>query len=116
MDDFWTVCPYSFTGAEVRSRKRELVWWRNVGMVWGFMSGLTLDQSGQLFDRHHGVVLHAFQSIENAYEGFGHTEMIEIIELIKANQAIGAPRTKDIWQNYAVCQVLMDKRIALLIN
>ena len=97
MRDFWAVCPYTFTKAEMKSRKREHVIWRNIGVVWAWLSGVGLREAGEMFDRGHCITIHAIKEIKKAFiDGYGHVEMIEIIDQIRNNSFEYVHQTGDI--------------------
>lgn len=115
MSDFWDVCPYTFEGWEKRTRKREVLFWRNVGMFYAYMSGYTLEKSGSLFDRDHATVIYSIKSIITAYEGWGHIEMLDIINTINNHSLLSVDQSHDVGINYAVSQVILDSMIGELI-
>lgn len=115
MSDFWAVCPYTFEGWERRTRKREVLFWRNVGMLYAYMSGMTLEKAGQVFDRDHATVIHGIGSILTAYEGWGHIEMLDIINTINNHSLLSVDQSHDVGINYAVSQVILDSMIGELI-
>lgn len=114
MSDFWSVCPYTFEGVEKRTRKREIVHWRNVGMLWAFMSGMSLQKAGELFDRDHATVIHGIENILTAYEGYGHVELVDIINTIQDNKLSTIFKSDDSNINYAISQVILDSRYSEL--
>lgn len=112
MSDFYYSCPYDFDDPANKTRLREVVLWRNVGMVWAWLAGNTIANSGKLFKRDHSTVIHAIKQIVVAYDGYGHTEMIQNIESIKekCRENCGVP--DDVWTNYLISQVRLENNYA----
>lgn len=97
MRDFWAVCPYTFTGRELKSRKREFVVWRNVGVVWAWLSGAGLRESAEMFGRTHCTTIHAIKETRKAFEdGYGHVEIIDIVNQIRNNSIEFIHQTGDV--------------------
>jgi hypothetical protein len=115
MSDFWDVCPYTFEGWERRTRKREVLFWRNVGMFYAYMSGKTLEKAGSMFDRDHATVIHGIKSIITAYEGWGHVELVDIINTVNNYRLTNVDKSEDVSINYAVSQVILDSMMGELI-
>lgn len=80
--DFLSVCPYTLEELSKRSKKNELLRWRQVGIVWFKLSNKSLRQSAMLFGRDHATGIHAAQIVLNALEGSLYPEITEIINLI----------------------------------
>ena len=112
MTDFYYVCPYDFNDPLMRTRKREVVLWRNVGMIWSWLSGNTSVDAGKEFNMDHSVVFHALKQLRAAYDGYGHVEMIDHIETIKDKSNLIYRKTNDVCTNYAICQVRLENNIA----
>jgi hypothetical protein len=108
MIDFYNACPFVFEGEFIDTRKREVVLWRSVGMVWKWLGGSSLAESAKEFHRDHAVTVHAIKAVINAYEGYGHPEIIENIEKVKACFPLNYYPDEDIWVNYAKNLVRLD--------
>jgi chromosomal replication initiation ATPase DnaA len=67
---FFEVCPIPLNELLGSSRLQRIVSWRTVGMVWMRLSGMTLKQSGDMFNRNHTTVMHAENQILDALTGF----------------------------------------------
>jgi chromosomal replication initiation ATPase DnaA len=67
---FFEVCPIPLNDLLGTSRLQRIVSWRTVGMVWMRLSGMTLKQSGDMFNRNHTTVMHAENQILDALTGF----------------------------------------------
>ena len=108
MIDFYNACPFVFEGDLIDTRKREVVLWRSVGMVWKWLSGSSLAEAGKEFHRNHAVTIHAIKAVVNAYEGYGHPEIVQNIEKIKTCLPLNFYPEDDIWVNYAKNLVRLD--------
>ena len=86
--------------------------WRNVGMVWAWLSGINLHKAGRLFNRDHSTVIHALKQLLLTYEGYGHEEIKQNIETIKNGIGEVVEINKDICVNWAVSQVILEKKLA----
>lgn len=115
MIDFYNACPFVFEGDLIDTRKREVVLWRSVGMVWKWLSGCSLYESGKEFHRDHAVTIHAIKAVINAYEGYGHPEIVENIEKVKACVPMNFYPEDDIWVNYAKNLVRLDGLIGKML-
>lgn len=67
---FFEVCPIPLDELLGPSRLQRIVGWRNVGMVWMRLSGMTLTQAGEMFNRNHATVSHAEVQVLDALTGF----------------------------------------------
>lgn len=112
MSDFYYTCPYDFDDPANKTRLREVVMWRNVGMVWAWLAGNSLVNSGKLFKRDHSTVIHAIRQLVIACDGYGHTEMIHNVECIKEKSRENCGVEFDVWTNYAICQVRLENNFA----
>jgi hypothetical protein len=108
MIDFYNACPFVFEGEFIDTRKREVVLWRSVGIVWYWLGGKSLHESARAFHRNHANAIHSIKSVMNAYDGFGHPEIIDNIEKIKSSLPLNYYPEDDIWVNYAKNLVRLD--------
>jgi len=99
---------FVFEGEFIDTRKREVVLWRSVGMVWKWLGGCSLAESAKEFHRDHAVTVHAIKAVINAYEGYGHPEIVENIEKVKASFPLNYYPEDDIWVNYSKNLVRLD--------
>jgi len=59
MADFWVCCPFHIDEFKPDDRTAEIRSWRQVGMVWGRLEGLSQQKSARLFYRDHATCLNA---------------------------------------------------------
>jgi hypothetical protein len=116
MSDFYFVCPFDFNDPKNKTRLREVVLWRNVGVLWAWLSGDGIVSAGKLFHRDHSTVIHAIKQVILAYEGFGHAEIIQHIESIKEQSKENILLNNDSCVGYAICQVRLENNIAKLLK
>lgn len=113
MRDFWAICPYSSKEIASSSRKREHIIYRNVGVVWAWLSGLTLRESGEMFGRGHCMTIHAIKEIKKAFEdGYGHIEMIDVVNQMRDNSFIFEHQTGDVHMDEIRSLVSLENLIA----
>lgn len=115
MIDFYNACPFVFEGDFIDTRKREVVLWRSVGMVWKWLGGSSLAESGKEFHRDHAVTIHAIKAVINAYEGYGHPEIVKNIDKIKEHVPLNFYPEEDIWVNYAKNLVRLDQLVGKML-
>lgn len=116
MVDFYEACPYIFEGEILKTRKQEVVLWRNVGMVWNWLSGKCLQDAGKDFGRDHSTVIHAIKQVLTTYEGYGYQEIKDNIELIKEKSRCHIKPVDDINVNELKNLVLLENRISKLLK
>jgi len=109
MIDFYNACPFVFEGEFIDTRKREVVLWRSVGVVWKWLGGSSLAEAGKEFHRDHANVIHSIKAVINAYEGYGHPEIVDNIELVKSKMPMNYYSDDDLWVNYAKNLVRLDE-------
>jgi hypothetical protein len=114
MSDFYAVCPLSIEQLQSQSRYNEVKSWRQIGMVWGRLSGLSTTKSGEIFSRDHSTVVHATKIILNSVEGYGYDFIIEKIhDIVDGSKSV--QQSEDMNVNEAVCAVLINNRIMEMI-
>jgi len=90
MHEFFLVCPCSHESLKEANRLRQLMQWRQVGMVWATLSGFSLTEAGKLFNKNHATVIHSQEMVKLALEGY-HPELLdklnEVLECIEITNA-----------------------------
>ena len=90
MHEFFLVCPCSHDSLKEANRLRQLMQWRQVGMVWATLSGFSLTEAGKLFNKNHATVIHSQEMVKLALEGY-HPELLEklneVLECIEITNA-----------------------------
>ena len=90
MHEFFLVCPCSHESLKEANRFRQLMQWRQVGMVWATLSGFSLTESGKMFNKNHATVIHSQEMVKIALEGY-HPELLEklneVLECIEITNA-----------------------------
>lgn len=83
--DFWCTSPYDPMDLIREDRRREVMHWRHVGLVWHVLSGLGPRQAGFRFERNHATAIHSMKEVLKALElPHQYPEMMEVIESVKA--------------------------------
>ena len=89
MHEFFNVCPYSFDELRKSNRQQHVMQWRQVGMFWCTLTGLSLTEVGNQFNRDHATVIHAQKMIILAIDGFHPTlndKLQDVIDCIEIAQ------------------------------
>ena len=90
MHEFFLVCPCSHESLKEANRLRQLMQWRQVGMVWATLSGFSLTEAGKMFNKNHATVIHSQEMVKLALEGY-HPELLdklnEVLECIEITNA-----------------------------
>lgn len=109
MEDFWQSCPHDVDEVMSKDRHTHLRAWRQVGMVWARLTGLSLSKAGDMFGgKNHATVLHAENLILDVLDGFGDPYIREILDEIEMHTIRFMPNDEDINVNEASCIVMLD--------
>jgi hypothetical protein len=90
MHEFFLVCPYSHEELKIANRSRDRMQWRQLGMTWAVLSGMTLVDAGSLFNKDHATVIYATSMIKIALEGYHpllREKLQEVIDCIEITNA-----------------------------
>lgn len=108
MHEFFLVCPCSHESLKEANRLRQLMQWRQVGMVWATLSGLSLTEAGRMFNKNHATVIHSQEMVKLALEGY-HPELkdkfMEVMESVELAQSA----SHDINTNYIISSRRIEK-------
>jgi len=91
MHEFFLVCPYSHEELKIANRSRDRMQWRQLGMAWATLTGLSLTESGKLFNKDHATVIYSQEMIVLALDGYHPllaeklNEVLECIEITNAH-------------------------------
>jgi chromosomal replication initiation ATPase DnaA len=107
MNDFYAVCPFYQEDIKGKSRLAPIVRWRQVGLVWGRLCGMTMHDISKEFNRDHSTVVHSEKMVANSLERFGDKWMEDILY-----QVINQARSYDANVNEAVSAVLINNRLS----
>jgi hypothetical protein len=107
---FWDVCPYTHDELRKRNRKRDIVYWRQVGMYVGRQSGMSLEGIGSIFNLNHATVIHGLKQIDITLEGYNHVQDAMIQKYISR-----APRMADVKNIESTSEVCVNEMIGLTI-
>jgi Bacterial dnaA protein helix-turn-helix len=112
-NSFYEVTPYDSSELSSSNRKRNLVVWRSVGMVWLRLCGYSQETTAEIFNRDHTTVHHAEKQVLNALEGFD----FEIKEAFYKVMNFGKDtciRTDELGINYINSLILMENEFKKL--
>ncbi len=91
MHEFFLVCPYSHEELKIANRSRDRMQWRQLGMAWATLTGLSLTESGKLFNKDHATVIYSQQMLIDALDGFHpllmqkFSDVLDCIEINNTN-------------------------------
>ncbi len=112
MNDFYTVCPFTKDELRGASRLKNVTRWRQVGMVWGRLSGLGLDEAAKLFDRNHSTAIYSEKIVSYSLDKWGdkwiESIIIQIMDFITTHPL----KSDDACVNEAVSAVLINNRLS----
>lgn len=110
MNDFYAVCPFTHDELKGSSRLAPIVRWRQVGLTWGRLCGMTMYEIGKEFNRDHSTVVHSEKMVVNSFEKYGDKWMEDIIY-----QVVHQSRAYDANVNEAVSAVLINNRLMKMV-
>ena len=90
MHEFFLVCPFSHEELKIANRSRERMQWRQIGMTWASLTGLSLKESGKLFNKDHATVIYSQEMIVLALDGYHPMiaeKLQEVLDCIEINNA-----------------------------
>ena len=79
--DFIDVCPYSMDELKTKSRYRDIMQWRQVGMVWRALETGSISDGGHYFGHDHATCIHAIRCTNSALDGYNPHLMDKLDEL-----------------------------------
>ena len=91
MHEFFLVCPYTHEELKIVNRSRDRMQWRQLGMAWATLTGLSLTEAGKTFNKDHATVVYSQEMIVLALDGFHPllaeklNEVLECIEITNAH-------------------------------
>ena len=91
MHEFFLVCPYSHEELKIADRSRDKMQWRQLGMAWATLTGLSLTESGNMFNKDHATVIYSQQMLIDALDGFHpllmqkFSDVLDCIEINNTN-------------------------------
>lgn len=60
---FFNICPYTLTFLRSTKKEEPLVFYRQLGAFWIWLSGETLEQTGKYFNKNHATILHSVKVV-----------------------------------------------------
>jgi hypothetical protein len=84
MEDFWSVCPFSKEDVLSKSRLKQIVVWRQVGMTWAVLEGNKCSHAAKMFGMyyHSAIVTYAQDRVYNALCGVHDPDIVDAVERI----------------------------------
>lgn len=118
MEDFWASCPHTPDEIMSGTRKGEIRSWRQVGMVWGRLCGISSAVAGaEMGGMDHATVLHSENLVLTTLQDpkFGDPLIREALNAIERHVSLYIMATDDINVNEAACAVLLDRLMGELL-
>lgn len=81
IDDFNTVCPFTIEELRKPDRSRNIMLWRQIGMVWYAINLNHLANAGNVFNKDHATVIHSLKMVQLANNGY-HPELKEKLDKV----------------------------------
>jgi len=70
MHEFFLVCPYSKDELKIPNRSRDIMQWRQLGMAWACLCGMSIVEAGKMFNKDHATVVYSQEMLVYALDGF----------------------------------------------
>jgi hypothetical protein len=115
MSDFYAVCPIPYSLLHSKKRDKDIVRWRQIGMVWLRLSGKSLKDSGGHFAKDHATCIHAEGCVADSFEKYGDNVIRDYVEDLVRFVEGNVQQSEDVNVNEAVCAVLINNRIMEMI-
>ena len=110
MHEFFLVCPYSIDELKIPNRSRDIMQWRQLGMAWACLCGMSIVEAGKTFNKDHATVVYSQKMLEYALDGFHpmlRDKLQQVIECVEIEQhASNDPNT-----NIIICSRQIEKML-----
>jgi hypothetical protein len=100
IEAFFNTCPFTLSSLRNQKKEQPLIFYRQLGLFWIWLSGETLEQTGLYFNKHHTTVLH---SIENVIIEKNTTYLHKIEKLLLENKNLSESN------NDFICKIMGSK-------
>ena len=112
MSDFYAVCPIPIELIKGTTRKRTIVYWRQVGMVWARLSGFSGPKASAIFNRDHATCIHAEKSVLDSFHArFGNDEIREMIEEVEEFANTQIVQNEEMGVNECISAVIIERNL-----
>lgn len=101
MHEFFLVCPYSHNELKVANRSRDLMQWRQLGMAWACLCGMSIVEAGKTFNKDHATVVYSQEMLVYALDGF-HPLLNEKLQDVIESIEIAQSASNDLNTNYII--------------
>ncbi len=114
--DVLEICPFHLWELQSKTRTRELTMWRDICMIWVWLSGESTVAASRRFNRDHSTLIYAIQKLNDTLDGFGFWELRDILERIKYQIRCEVQQTPDINVNEMVSLILLENEFQYLVE
>ena len=111
MSDFYAVCPIPKADLHSRKRDKDIVRWRQIGMVWLRLNGNTTVIAASHFSLDHSTCIWAEGCVADSFEKYGDNVIRDYVEDLVRFVEGNVMQSEDMNVNEAVCAVLINNRI-----
>jgi chromosomal replication initiation ATPase DnaA len=115
MSDFYAVCPIPKADLHSRKRDKDIVRWRQIGMVWLRLSGNTTVIAASHFSLDHSTCIWAEGCVADSFEKYGDEVIRDYLEDLVRFVEGNVMQSEDMNVNEAVCAVLINNRLMQMI-
>lgn len=113
MHEFFLVCPYSIDELRIPNRSRDIMQWRQLGMAWACLCGMSIIEAGKTFNKDHATVVYSQEMIVLALDGFHpllREKLQDVIDCVEiAQHASNDPNTNVIIASRQIERLLRKK-------
>jgi len=113
ISDFYAVCPIPYAILHSKKRDKDIVRWRQIGMVWLRLSGKTTVNAASHFSRDHSTCIWAEGCVADSFEKYGDEVIREYVEELVCFVEGNVMQSEDMNVNEAVCAVLINNRLMI---
>lgn len=113
-EDFLIACPFSIEYLRKKTRKREIMQWRQLGMAWLAIENMHLSKAGEFFEKDHSTVCHALKVVRLANNGYDYL-LKEKIDKIISHIELSVPYSDDINENEKHSLIYLERLIKIKI-
>ena len=108
MHEFFMVCPYTQDELKIPNRSREIMQWRQLGMCWASLTGLSIVEAGKMFNKDHATVVYSQKMVEYAVDGF-HPLLREKLQEVLDCVEIAQHQSGDVNTNLIISSRQIEK-------
>jgi len=78
VEAFFNICPFTLSSLRNQRKEQPLIFYRQLGLFWIWLSGETLEQTGLYFNKHHSTVIHSLNNVIDEKD-YTYKEYLKVI-------------------------------------